>query len=173
MQGYKTKSNNYIFIAIIVLVILLIGLLIYSSVSAAKSNGAKSKVIDTTTGKVVDKELLAVYNMKEVDRIKYYFTKYIAHIEKKEYVEAYGMLDEKFKKAYYPTQESFVEYIKQKYNPIISVSYEDFQRLGEYYVLKIAFIDLYAKDIEKAQISQRFIFHETNYNEYTIAFQAE
>ena len=41
------------------------------------------------------------------------------------------------KNNYFKTVESYKNYIEKKYSPIISVTYDDLIRMGDYYILDI------------------------------------
>ena len=173
-KNNKISKLNPFIIIIIILVIAIIAILVYSIIVSGKYSGEDKTVIDTETGQVISGETLELYSMNEPDRIKYYFNKYIDCLENKDYETAYNMLDQKFKDNYFQTLDSYVTYVNNKYSPIISVTYDDFNRMGNYYILDVTFLDLFSStDDNMVGTTQKFIFYETDYDVYTMSFQAE
>ena len=172
-NNVKSKLNPFI-ITVIILVIAIIAILVYTLIANRNYSGEDNTVMDTETGQVVSGEMLEIYNMTEEERIKYYFNKYIDCLENGDYETAYNMLDQKFKDNYFQTLEAFTTYVSSKYSPIISVTYDDLTRMGNYYILDVTFLDLFAStDENMVGTSQKFIFYETDYDVYTMSFQAE
>ncbi|MCL2859509.1 MAG: hypothetical protein FWF46_02830 [Oscillospiraceae bacterium] len=177
----KQKSNrkgiSLLTIGSILLVLLIIGLIIYGLVADKKNqNGETTKtVIDTNTGQKVDPNLLAIYQMSESDRIKYYFNEYITYLEDSNYEAAYNLLDKDFKSQYFKTLYDFTKYVQEKYLPVMSVQYNDITRLGNYYVLTIGFLDVFNSTEDNPVIwkTQKFIIYENDYNDFVMSFQAE
>ena len=161
-NNVKSKLNPFV-ITVIILVIAIIAILVYTLIANRNYSGEDKTVIDTETGQVVSGEMLEIYNMTEEERIKYYFNKYIDCLENGDYETAYNMLDQKFKDNYFQTLEAFT-----------SVTYDDLTRMGNYYILDVTFLDLFAStDENMVGTSQKFIFYETDYDVYTMSFQAE
>ena len=175
MKKNKVKSKlNPFTITIIILVIAIIAILVYTLITNRNYTGEDKTVIDTETGQVISGETLELYSMEEPERIKYYFNKYIDCLESGDYETAYNMLDQKFKNNYFQTLDSFTTYVSNKYSPIISVTYDDLTRMGNYYILDVTFLDLFSStDDNMVGNSQKFIFYETDYDVYTMSFQAE
>ena len=171
-ENKKTKSLSIFIIILIILAIAIIAMLVYNIIT--KDNEGDKKVIDTITGEVISGEKLELYSMDEAERIKYYFNVYLDYLENKEYEKAYDMLDDKFKNNYFNTIDTYIQYVNNKYSPIISVTYDDMIRMGNYYILDITFLDLFSStDENMVGELQKFVIYETDYNEYKISFQAE
>lgn len=170
----KKKPLSAFIIISIILAIAIIALLVYNIITKNNNNEENKTVIDTSTGQAISGEQLELYSMEESERIKYYFNVYIDYLENKEYEKAYNMLDDKFKNNYFKTLDSYTQYINNKYSPIISVTYDNLNRMGNYYILDITFLDLFSSvDENMVGIQQKFVIYETDYNEYKISFQAE
>lgn len=168
----KTKSISLFIIVLIILAIAIIALLVYNIVT--RDQKREETAIDLATGQVIQGELLELYNMEEYERIIHYFNLYLECLENKEYEKAYNMLDNKFKNNYFKTLDSYINYVKKIYPVVLSVTYNDFTRMGNYYVLDVTFLDLFSStDENMSGKTQKFIFYETDYNEYTMSFQAE
>lgn len=173
-KNNKISKLNPFIIIIIILVIAIIAILVYSIIVSKSYSGEDKTVIDKGTGQVVSGETLELYSMEEPERIKYYFNKYIDCLENKDYETAYNMLDPRFKNNYFQTLDSYISYVNSKYSPIISVTYDDLTRMGNYYILDVTFLDLFSStDDNMVGITQKFIFYETDYDVYTMSFQAE
>jgi len=173
-KNKKTKSISMFVIVVVILAIAIIAILVYNIVTNDKYSEENKVVHDLTTGEVVSGELLELYQMEEDERIKYYFSLYTTALQDKEYETAYNMLDDKFKNNYFKTLESYTKYVSDKYSSIISINHDDFIRMGNYYVLDVTFLDLFYSTPDKmVGEAQKFIIHETDYNKFTISFQAE
>lgn len=173
-KNNKKKPLGTFIIFLIILAIAIIALLVYNIITDKNNNEENKTVIDSTTGQVISGEKLELYSMDEADRIKYYFNVYIDYLDNKEYEKAYNMLDDKFKNNYFKTLDSYIKYINNKYSPIISVTYDDITRMGNYYILDITFLDLFSSTADNmVGKKQKFIIYETDYNEYKMSFQAE
>jgi len=139
----NTKKNKQLKIIMIILAIAIIALLVFGVINRDKNSEQNKIVHDLTTGEIVSEELVELYNMSESERVKYYFNLYIDALQIQEYETAYNFLDSKFKNNYFQTLDSFTQYVSSKYSPIISVTYDDLTRMGNYYVLDITFLDIF------------------------------
>jgi len=170
----NTKKNKQLKIIMIILAIAIIALLVFGVINRDKNSEQNKIVHDLTTGEIVSEELVELYNMSESERVKYYFNLYIDALQIQEYETAYNFLDSKFKNNYFQTLDSFTQYVSSKYSPIISVTYDDLTRMGNYYVLDITFLDIFnSTDENSVGVKQKFVIYETDYNEFTMSFQAE
>lgn len=173
MPKNSKNTVSLLMIGSVILAIILIVLLVYNGIKNKEDDGIPDTVIDISTGQVVNEELLKVYNMEEAERIKYYFNTYIKYIDDKDYEKAYNMLDDKFKNNYFKTLNDYTKYIQKKYPVVMSITYNDITRFGNYYILDVSFLDVLGDIEEEENSSQKFVFYETNYNEYKMSFQAE
>lgn len=177
METNKNSINNnknVFLIVAIILAIAIVAMLVYNIITLKNRKEEDKTVIDSTTGQVVEGETLKIYNMDEAERIKYYFNVYIDYLENKEYEQAYNMLDDKFKNSYFKTLQDYEKYVNSKYSPIISVTYDDINRMGNYYVLDVTFLDLFSSTNDNmVGTKQKFVIYETDYNVYKMSFQAE
>ena len=172
-KNNKKKKTNAFVITIIILAIAIIALLVYNMVKKEDSSDVQT-LIDTKTGQIITGEKVELYTMSETERIKYYFNVYLDYLDKKDYQSAYNMLDDKFKNNYFKTLDEFTQYVSSKYSPILSVEYNDLTRMGNYYILDVTFLDLFSSTSDNmVGKNQKFIIYETDYDKYTMAFQAE
>ena len=170
----KNANKNIFLIVMIILAIAIIAMLVYNIITLKNHKEKDKTVIDSSTGEVIEGEKLELYNLEEAERIKYYFNVYIGYLDNKEYEKAYNMLDDKFKNNYFKTLDSYVKYINSKYSPIISVTYDDITRMGNYYILDVTFLDLFSSTSDNmVGKKQKFVIYETDYDVYKMSFQAE
>ncbi len=101
--------------------------------------------------------------------MEYYCGVYFKHLEKKEYEEAYSLLYKDFKEKYFPTIESYKEYVSKIYPQNMVLEYNDITRQGSIYVLRLDVIDILKTSKEK--FSQRIVIKENTYNDFVISFQ--
>ena len=117
-----------------------------------------------------DEEIIKkLSTLGERDRMEYYCGVYFKHLEKKEYEEAYSLLYKDFKEKYFPTIESYKEYVSKIYPQNMVLEYNDITRQGSIYVLRLDVIDILKTSEEK--FSQRIVIKENTYNDFVISFQ--
>lgn len=117
-----------------------------------------------------DKELiLKLSKMTERDRIEYYCGEYIKKVEQKEYESAYNLLYPEFKEKYFPTLESFKEYVDKTYPENFALEYDDITRQGNIYVLRLNVLDVLGS--KKDEKVQRVVIRENDYNNFVLSFQ--
>ena len=163
-------------LAIIVVLILIVVMLIYNLMHQERVD----PILPTTTSEsetpegTTDDELVKLTKMIEYERIKYYLNKYLSYLEDGEYEKAYELLYPGFKEQYFKTLDEFKTYVGQKYSPVITIEYNGYNMLGEYYVLDIKFLDiLNATAEETPTVNQKFVIVENNLNDFVLSFQAE
>ncbi len=181
----KKKSGKIKFNDLVILTIVLI--LTVISLSFFVKEVLSSKTPDETAGakkftvvKEKEKEQIQVAKTDEEiikklstqgewDRMDYYCGVYFKHLAEKEYESAYNLLYSEFKEKYFPTLETFREYVEKTYPNDFSWVDDDITRQGNIYVLKVKLLDTKGtKDNEK---SQRIVLKENNYNDFVISFQ--
>lgn len=114
-------------------------------------------------------KLIDLKSMGEADRMITYCNDFLSLIESQQYEEAYNILYDDFKKNYFPTLDSFTEYVKNLYPTFIQTEFTNIERQGDYYILYVKVKDyVYNK---KKTVAQRFVIHENNFNDFEISFQ--
>ena len=116
------------------------------------------------------KQLEEIKSKSEYERMQYYFAQYITYIENKDYEKAYSLLYPEFKDTYFPTLETYTEYVKKLYPKFVSFEYENFTRQGYVYVLTVKIIDPVNGSKEDTK-TQRIILKENNFYDYVLSFQ--
>ena len=103
----------------------------------------------------------------EEKRLKYYIGKFFTAIQNKDYEVAYNLLSSGYKKNYFTSYEDFEEYAKETYGISTVLTYEDIQREGELYIVKI---NVSISQGKTNKLTQTFIVKENNFNDYELAF---
>lgn len=168
----KDKKLIIIFVLIILLsvIAIVIGITINKIAQKNQKIDVSSEVHIKTEEEKYQEEITELKNMGEVKRMQFYVSKYFSYIEARDYENAYKLLYDEFKQNYFKTQEDFEKYVKNKYSDIITLNYENLERLGTYYVLTVNFSDLI--DNQK-NFTQLFVVRENGFNDFVLSFQAE
>lgn len=168
----KNKKLVIILILMIVLsiVAVAVGITINKIAQKEKQNEVSSELQLKTAEEKEQEEIAELKNMGEVKRMQFYVSKYFSYIEARDYENAYKLLYDEFKQNYFNTQEEFEMYIKNKYPDIITLNYENLERLGTYYVLTVSFSDLINNE---KNFTQLFVVRENGFNDFVLSFQAE
>lgn len=165
----KTKKNQKKYIILFVVVLLILFMISYFS---ANKEEAEEEIVETdemVQEKYDNTQLQKLYDMEERDRMEYYFKVFLNHVEEGEYEEAYDLLYDEFKENYFPTLESFEEYITSIFTEMTDIKHENIERNGNIYVLWIYITDA----INGQQLDMRkmnFIIKENDYNDFVISF---
>lgn len=126
---------------------------------------------DEMSQEEIDKEqLVNLKSMGEEDRMYTYFYQYITMIESGRYEDAYNILYADFKNQYFPTLDSFTNYIQTRYPSFMSVQYNGIERQGEYYILTVLIGSAVANE-DNTTLQQKFIIHEKDFNDFELSFQ--
>lgn len=112
------------------------------------------------------REKLASYTERQ--RIQTYFGEYISFVESQKYEKAYNLLYDRFKENYFPTLESFTEYAKANYSNEMSVKYNDIEREGELYILKVNLINIANN---QASNEAQVVIKESDIDDFKISFE--
>ncbi|MBR3673081.1 MAG: hypothetical protein IKN65_02145 [Clostridia bacterium] len=179
MKKVKSKIEKLDIILVFLLLILIIVFLsIYvktnskvdENTSEKKFTVVKESEKQQITVPQTDEEIIKKLSTQgEWDRMDYYCGVYFKHLAEKEYESAYNLLYSEFKEKYFPTLETFREYVEKTYPNDFSWVDDDITRQGNIYVLKVKLLDTKGtKDNEK---SQRIVLKENNYNDFVISFQ--
>lgn len=179
MKKVKSKVERLDLILILILLILII---VFLSLFI-KSNAKPNETTGTKTYTVVkenEKEKIKVAQTEEEiikklstqgewDRMDYYCGRFFKYIAEQEYEQAYNLLYPEFKEKYYPTIDSFKEYVDKTYPKDFSWVDDDISRQGDIYVLKVKILD--TKGSKENEKSQRIVIKENTYNNFVLSFQ--
>ena len=76
----------------------------------------------------------------------------------------------KFKENYFPTLESFEEYVQKVFPQMAGIEYENIERNGDVYVLWIKIADiLNGKPTDEKQ-QMNIVIQENDYNDFVLSF---
>lgn len=115
--------------------------------------------------------------LDERSRMEYYCGEYLKHIKYKEYEEAYKLLYSEFKENYFPTLEEYEEYVKEYYPKFFAVQYDDIDRQGDIYIIRLKIVDATnsSKNGNNAENNedniQRIVIRENGFNDFVMSFQ--
>lgn len=135
-----------------------------------KSLELKNTINNNSNKTEIKQDQTNIQSMSEYERMQYYFAQYITYIENKDYEKAYSLLYPEFKDTYFPTLETYTEYVKKLYPKFVSFEYENFTRQGYVYVLTVKIIDPVNGSKEDTK-TQRIILKENNFYDYVLSFQ--
>ncbi len=164
------KNKKVILISLLILITLMVIIVIMNIFNKKSNNAVSSNSHITTEEEENQKEIEELKNMGEIGRMQFYVSKYISYIEAGDYESAYSLLYQEFKNKYFPTQDDFEKYIKRKYPDIITLTYNNVERLGTYYVLTVSCSDLVNNE---KSFTQKFVVKENGFNDFVMSFQAE
>ncbi len=179
-QKLKNQVNIkdlLLILSILILIIVNLTLYLKTILLPKKEENQTYKITSTikentqtvTVPKTQEELIKKLSKLDERSRMEYYCGEYFKHIEKKEYKKAYELLYSEFKEKYFPTIESYEEYIKKTYPKNWALEYEDITRQGSIYVLQLNILDIDGtRDNKKPQ---RIVIKENNYIDFAISFQ--
>ena len=165
------KPNMILILGIFLVILILISVLIKKGNNKNNKYEEKEALVDYE--KIVEienqDELQKIKQMNERTRIEYYVSKYIKLIENGNYDEAYKILNKDYKNRFFKTKKEFIEYCENTFPTMADISYNNFERNGEFYVLWITMGDAVygSKDTAK---EMNFVVKENTFNDYELSF---
>ena len=177
MEKRKQKQPNVILILIFILIFfILLSFFIKMAGRDRKDNTEIVQNISVSYGKIEEvnnqDELQKIKTMNERTRIEYYISRYVKLIEDERYEEAYKLLNKTYKKNYFPTQKEFSEYCENNFPRMVDISYDNFERNGDLYILWITIGDAINGSKESAK-SINFVVKENDFNDYELSFSKD
>ena len=171
---FKINDIKRIIFIVIIIILLIINLNILINSNKKENvnvdeNDTFTEIIEKTEEQVNAEELAKLKNMKERDRMEFYFSKFISYIKEEKYEKAYELLYPEFKEKYFKTLEEFEKYAKKTYPKTVGFSYNNIDRQGSIYVLMITVTDLNKKRGESQD--QRIVIKENDFNDFVLSFQ--
>lgn len=165
----KKNKNKVISIAIIMCILFFVAILLNRNSNKVE----EIREIDLPENELIEveknREIENLQNMKERDRMEYYFNKFLEFIEDEKYEEAYSLLYPEFKENYYPTLEQFIEIMNQTFSDMTNVEHDNIERNGDVYVLWIYITDaVNGKPGEKKEMN--VVIKENDYNDFELSF---
>lgn len=167
----KNSKKNKIIIAIIicsVLILCLLLLIVFLNILVKDKQNEETQII--TKEEKEEAVTNFVRNKSEKERMQIYLTKYLQHIEREEYSQAYEKLYPQFKENFFPIERDFISYVNTVYSNLIMLEYENIERQGKYYIITAKVTNVGKVETE---FIQKFIIYENGFNDYLISFQAK
>ena len=177
----KIKKMNIIDIVLLIIVVVLaiIALVLYSrgvlqpkqeeKRNIQRISVSNNSVLEVKVPQTQDEIIRDLSKKTERDRMEYYCGEYFKYLQKNEYEAAYNLLYADFKEIYFPTLDSYIEYVNKTYPQDCAFKYDDITRQGKIYVLDLVVLDILgSKDNEK---KQRIVIKENTYNDFVLSFE--
>ena len=172
MENNKRRKTLIILIGVILIIIVIIAFIISSikqNSNSSLNNGEAVLVNDDMAKANNESELEDLYNMSEQERITYYCAEFFKLVDRRNYEDAYELLYSGYKENYFPTQASFTEYMEDYFPDDFSLSYTNFERLGDIYVLWIDVKDT-LNGSRGHNFSMNVVIQENDFNDYVLSF---
>lgn len=173
MANSKKKKNNkqIIYLIIIYLIIILIIFILFALFSSKKDKIVENNEVTIEEIQAIEQDNITskLQGMNERDRMEYYFGIFLEYVENEEYENAYNLLYSEFKKNYFPTLESFEQYIPTVFSDMTNIEHNNIERNGDVYVLWLYITDaLNGKPGEKREM--KIVIKENDYNDFVLSF---
>ncbi len=172
MATKKGKINNYKIIYFMGLLFIVI--IVAISLRQSKKQENNSQTQEENKEQIIHREkeniIAKLQTMEERERMEFYFGMFLNNIENGEYEKSYDLLYSKFKENYFPTLESFEEYVQKVFPQMAGIEYENIERNGDVYVLWIKIADiLNGKPTDEKQ-QMNIVIQENDYNDFVLSF---
>ncbi len=168
MVNQKKDNNKKLYIATILIILLTIlaGVLLGKKKEPLAPNAEDKEAVDAYINNNIT---LSLQSMEERDRMEYYVAIFLGYVEGGEYEKAYNLLYEDFKQNYFPTLESFEQYLPTIFSEMSNIEHENIERNGDIYVLWLSITDaVNGKPGEQKKMN--IVIQEENYNDCAISF---
>lgn len=168
MKNVKNKNKKIVYLVGILIVMILLFINLTSNHKEVPQDDAElteEEVEQIEKDNIAD----ALKDMEERDRMEYYCGMFLGYIEEEEYEKAYNLLYPEFKENYFPTLESFTEYVQNNFSEMSNIEHDNIERNGDVYVLWIYISDaLNGKPGEKKKMN--IVIKENDYNDFVLSF---
>lgn len=167
----KQKKNNILIFILIVCFLVLLAFIIKQAMKRTQVNQEENfEVTIEESQKNEDEKIInTLKKMKERDRMEYYFSVFLDYIESNEYEKAYELLYSEFKENYFPTLDSFSQYIQNTFSEMSDIEHENIERNGDVYVLWICITDtINGSPNDKKEMN--VVIKENDYNDFVMSF---
>lgn len=115
-----------------------------------------------------------IKTLSESNRMKRYIGNFFDDIEEGNYQKVYNILNEKYKRDYFPHIEEFQEYVDKNFkNNMLGVTYDNIERWGNNKTGNMYVIWVTVADMVKGKIKTNFVIIENNYNDYEMSFSVK
>ena len=190
LEEYKTNLI-ILFIVILLMTVNLIILIKYlSDNDSNQSQDTKINIAQASYNTVVeDITYEEGLDMPEQDRMRRYAIEFIDNLDNEEFAEAYGKLNEDFKKNFFPTQNEFEQYVKERIGTgELTINFKNIERqgnekTGNLYILWVDVYDVlgneYVDKLEENMTEEEkeddsgnmnIVILEKNFDDYELSF---
>lgn len=193
LEDYKI---NLIIVGIVLIlmavnIIMLIKYLTIDENAQMQNSNTTASSVNTNTvlDDVTDEE---GKQMSEQDRMRRYAIEFIDNLDNEEFDVAYGKLSEDFKKTYFPTQNEFEQYVRERIGTgELTINFRNIERLGNektgnLYVLWVDVYDVlgneYVQNLEENMTEEEkeedsgnmnIVILEKDFNNYELSFSVK
>ena len=172
-----TKRNKQfdikIVIATFVIALLLLLIVILIAAKIQKSNTPEAK-LEAENAKYIqaknDQKKVNLSEMSEEKRMNQYCADFFRLIDSKNYEAAYNLLYSDYKENYFPTLNNFKTYFEEYFPDDFALSYSNFQRMGDIYILWVSVTDILNGPKYGHNFSMNVVIKENALNDYVISF---
>lgn len=166
------KEKQMIYLIGIILIVFIVILAIFST--GKNKQDKEQNVLKEANGivniEVDDITIAKLQNMEERDRMEYYFNMFLEYLDSGNYESAYDLLYSEFKENYFPTLQSFEEYVKKVFPEMASIEHENIERNGDVYVLWIKITDVMNGKKTDEPKEMNIVIRENDYNDFEMSF---
>ncbi len=166
----KKRHNKKIYIIGILLIVVIFAINRFSHPKQEDKNLEEQNRTEEEIRDLENENRIAqLQGLEERDRMETYFGMFLQYVENKEYETAYNLLYEEFKKTYFPTLETFIEYAQKNF-PEMVIEYENIERNGEVYVLWVNMADVLNSSRNDEKQKMNVVIKENDYNDFVMSF---
>lgn len=193
LEDYKINLiiAGIVLILMVVNIIMLIKYLTIDENAQMQNSNTTASSVNTNTvlDDVTDEE---GKQMSEQDRMRRYAIEFIDNLDNEEFDVAYGKLSEDFKKTYFPTQNEFEQYVRERIGTgELTINFRNIERLGNektgnLYVLWVDVYDVlgneYVQNLEENMTEEEkeddsgnmnIVILEKDFNNYELSFSVK
>ena len=174
MANRKKSSRKIILVAILILIIVIVMMMFALKGMKGNNTGTAtdqqiSELSAQHKEEQFQEEVKDLSEMSEQQRMQFYCAKFFKAVDNERYEDAYGMLYDEYKENYFPNISNFKKYFQDYFPSDFSLSYSNFERLGDIYVLMVNLSDT-VNGSYGHNFSLYVVIQETALNEYVLSF---
>ena len=172
MARYKKKNLKLLIILAIIIILILIILVIVANKKNDEGVVTQQELAEIDSKYQEERNLEIVKDLSgktEQQRMQYYCGTFFNLVSSKNYEKAYELLYSEYKENYFPNLANFEVYFKEYFPSDFALSYSNFERLGDIYILMVT-----VKDTVNGSYGHSFdmyvVIKENALNDYVISF---
>lgn len=168
----NSKEQKIIIVIVAILIVVMFIISVAKKAVVPEEELTEEQKIELIRQEKKEATIDKLANMKERDRIEYYFSEFIRAIDNQNYENAYNVLNEEFKQKYFKTQEEFTSYVKSYFPNEIAVDYNNIERNGNTYVLWVNISNALSADSTRKK-EMNVVIREYAIHDYEMSFSVE